>query len=162
MRTETFARWMGIGAPLFAGIALSGALILHLGLRLNWSTLAIPFASFAAFQVAFFAAIFWAQKHKYMRMAALIVGIYLAGSGSMLIHYSSRWGLQTGLGEGDLWGFNASIAAVTIGLVLMPRRWRERLSAEGVECTRCHHYHEGHDCTCGCRVDQFKYPMFGI
>jgi hypothetical protein len=162
MKTETLARWMGIGAQLLVALGFFAALILHVGLHLSWNTLAFPCASFVAVQIASYAAIAWAWKYKNMRIVAPVVGAYWVGSGSIVIHYSLIWGLHTGLGDHDLWGFNAFIVALVLGLVLMPRRWTDEYFADGVRCSRCHHHHEGHDCNCGCRTDQFKYPVLGI
>ena len=58
----TAGRWMGIGAPLLLGIAVAGALVLHLAFGLAWGVLAFPVSVYAALQVVCYAAMFWVEK----------------------------------------------------------------------------------------------------
>lgn len=158
----TLGQALGMGALCSAAILFSGALILRLGLRLSWDAITIPLTILTMLPPAFFTAMFCAGKYRSLRIAALLVGAYFVVLFSTLVHYGSKWGLRTGFEGADLWRFDAFIVAICTGLAFMPRRWTERFYAEGVTCSRCHHNHEGRDCSCGCRVDQFKYPVFGI
>jgi hypothetical protein len=156
-----FARSVGAAVLGFAFAACPYLLILHFGLRLSWRDAAVPLLLFTAVSAILFSGIVQVQKHKSLRIAACIFGAYTIVSFFLLAHYGSRWGFHTGFENGDLWRSAAFIVAIVIGVVLLPRQWSEGLFAEGVKCARCYHYHEGHDCSCGCRLDQFKWPSIG-
>lgn len=162
MKSE-FSSWLIGGTSAFVVVALLGALVLHFGIRLSWNDVAIPVILFTSVQIAYFAAMYRVRTHKSLRFAFAVLGSDLLISGLMMIHYGSRWGLLKGLGDSDLWGFSACIALITLfGMAVAPllgkRGLEDRLG--GIRCDRCKHYHEGHDCTCGCSTEQFKYPPF--
>jgi hypothetical protein len=162
-KPQTFAQSMRMWLVLSAALAFFGILILRLGLRLNWSGLAIPVAILAGLPLGFAASMFWASKHKHFRIEPIITGVYAVGLASTLGHYASQWGLHTGVDGSDLRWFDACMGVISVGMALLPRQWLESLRKYGVMCERCHHYHEGRDCRkCGCRADQFKYPIMGI
>jgi hypothetical protein len=161
MKNHTFAEWIRMGLFSSAFFLVLGILILHLGLRLCWSTLAVPLLLLSVLQTMFFAALFWVQRTRSIRMGAPIVGAYFAALFSIFVYYASRWRLNIGLGPGDLRNILIFFVVLVIAAVLVPRSWTDALFAEGVKCVRCHHYHEGHDCSCGCRVDQFEWPSAG-
>jgi hypothetical protein len=161
-RNRTLTEWIRTGLFSSACIALVGVLILHLGLRLSWSELAAPLMLFATLHTVTIGAMFWFQRTRNIRIGVPIIAVYFAVLFSIVVHYASRWRLNIGLGPDDLPNLLISLFVVVIAAVVMPRRWTVSFFAEGVRCARCHHHHEGHDCTCGCRVDQFKYPVFGI
>jgi hypothetical protein len=161
MKEQTFADWIRMGVFSSAFVAFMGVLILRLGLRLSWSELAVPLMLFAALQTVFFGAMFWFRRTRSVRIGAVVLGAYFAASFSILVHYASLWRLSIGLGPDDLRQFIIFLFALVIAVVVMPRRWTDSLWAGSVKCVRCHHYHEGHDCGCGCRVDQFKWPSIG-
>lgn len=161
MKNHTFAEWIRMGVFSSAFFMLLGILILHLGLRLTWRALAGPLALLAAPQTIFLGAMFWVQRSRSIRIGAPIVGAYFAGLFSIFVYYASRWRLRVGFGPIDLRNLLIFLFVLVIAVVMMPRRWTDGLFAGGVICVRCHHYHEGHDCSCGCRVDQFKWPSVG-
>lgn len=161
-KERTFADWVRTGLLSFAFFAIPGVLILRLGLRLSWSELAVPLVCFAVLQIIFSAAMFWLQRTRSIRKFTPIYGTYLALLFSARVHFASRWRVNIGFGPGDLRNLLILLLVLVIAVVLMPRRWTDSLWSEGVSCATCHHHHEGHDCACGCRVDQFKYPVFGI
>lgn len=158
-----FAYRVGVVLATFLVIAFLGILTLHLGLRLSWAALAAPFLSFATLQIGCFAAVFYVGKHKNVRAGLAVSGLYCLLLGVIVIHYGSRLGLLGGEGDIDAWAFALCIAFITTaGTIFMPRHWRSKLESwlGEVKCARCRHYHEGRDCTCGCRAEQFRYPPF--
>lgn len=162
MKNELVQR-VAILVSIVGVMALFGALTLHLGRALSWRVLAIPTILFATIQIACFAAIIDVRRRKSLRMGVLVFGLYWLLSGLIVIYYGSRWGVLTGLGNSDLWQFSACIAVITIaGILFVPRQWSDKIEDRfaGIKCARCGHYHEGHDCSCGCRADQFRYPPF--
>lgn len=161
MGHETFARSVTTATLTSVFVAFPCLLILRFGLRLTWSELAGPLILFAAVQAAFFTGIVLIRKYKSVRAAALIFGAYAIALFFLVAHYALRMGLHKGFENRDLWRFSAFILALALGVVLMPRQWRQSFFSEGVKCVRCQHYHEGHDCSCGCRADQFKWPSIG-
>ena len=161
MKEQKLADWIRMGVFSSAFVAFIGVLILRLGLRLSWSELAVPLILCAALQTVFFGAMLRLRRTRSVRIGAVIVGAYFAASFSILVHYASRWRLRIGFGPNDLRQFIIFLFVIVIAVVVMPRGWTDSLWAEGVKCVRCHHYHEGHDCSCGCRVDQFKWPSIG-
>ena len=156
IKKNTIANWIVAAAVPLAFVGLPCILILRLGLKLSWSELAIPLSLLVLLHVALVAGIIWARKRMSLRITAPIFGAYYIALFWMLAYYSSRWSLHTGFEESDARWLTLLIAAIVIGLVLMPRRWTQHLNE--IKCASCHHFHEGRDCTCGCRMDQFKYP----
>lgn len=122
----------------------------------NQNNFAIPLSLLVLLHATLVLGIIWARKHRSLRIAAPVFGAYYAALFYMLAYYSSRWGLHTGFEESDAWWITLLIAVIVIGLVLLPRRWTQHL--DEIKCASCHHFHEGRDCACGCRMDQFKYP----
>jgi len=153
---NTIANWVVAAMVFLAFVGLPCLLILRLGLRLSWGELAIPVSLFALLHAALVAGIIRTRKHKSLRIAAPIFGAYYAALFWMLAYYGSRWGLHTSFEESDARWVTFLIAAIVIGLVLMPRRWTQHFNE--IKCASCHHFHEGRDCACGCRMDQFRYP----
>ena len=161
MKSE-FSSWLIGGTSAFVVVALLGALVLHFGIRLSWNDLAIPVILFTSVQIACFAAMFRVRTHKSLRFAFAVLGSNLLISGLIVVHYGSRWALLKGLDD-DLSAYFVCMMVIALfGISLSPfltnRSVEDRLG--GIRCDRCKHYHEGHDCTCGCRVEQFKYPPF--
>jgi hypothetical protein len=156
IRQNTIANWIVAAAVPLAFVGLPCVLILRLGLRLSWSELAIPLSLLALLHAALVAGTIWIRKHKSLRIAAPIFGAYYVVLFWMLAHYGSRWGLHTGFEESDVRWLAFLIVVIVLGLVLMPHRWIQHFNE--IKCVSCHHFHEGRDCACGCRIDQFKYP----
>lgn len=163
MTKNEFVQPVAILVSVVGVMALLGALTLHLGRALSWRVLSIPTILFITMQIAFFAAMSDVRRRKSLRIGVLVSGLYCLLFGLLLIYYGSRWGLLMGLGDSDLWPFSGCVAVITIvGMLFVPRRWGDKFEERfaGVKCARCGHYHEGHDCRCGCRANQFRYPPF--
>lgn len=143
-----------------AGAAAIGTMVLRLGLHLSWSDLLIPVGCFMALQTAFYGGILRIRRYKNMQFAFVLVAVYIWAFGVLAGYYLGRWGLVEGIGRSDLWWFTGIMGAIALAGALMPRRWTEGYLSAGIKCARCGHYHEGHDCRCGCQADQFKYANF--
>jgi hypothetical protein len=152
----TPANWLIEAALALVCLGLPCVLLLRLGLKLSWREVAIPLSLLAVLHVALVAALRYGARHKSIRITALIFGAYYVALFWMAAHYASRWHLHVGFEPGDVRSITLLIAVMVVGLILMPRRWIQHLSE--IKCVRCHHFHEGRDCACGCRIDQFTYP----
>ncbi|HVB59273.1 MAG TPA: hypothetical protein VNE63_22945 [Candidatus Acidoferrales bacterium] len=118
-------QWLAIGTLSFFGVAALGSLLLHSARGLPWSVLALPVLGFAALQEGFCVGMFWATKTNSPRMAAFIAGTYLVSSGSMMIHYGSKWSLLKGLGDKDILWFSIAMAISTfIGAAVLRQKPR--------------------------------------
>jgi hypothetical protein len=56
------ARWFGFGIPLLSLVGVTIATILHIGLALPWSDVAVPVGVYAALQVVTFISMFWVRN----------------------------------------------------------------------------------------------------
>ncbi len=164
MRNESAFEMAG-GISILLVATFVGALILHFGLRLPWGVLGIPIAAFAVVQVAFLPAMSLSRKDRSPRAGKAILAAYSLTSCLIVAYCGVRWGLVRGRQDRAFWVLLVIIAFVaTAGALLMPRRWRERISERtgAVDCARCGHLHEFRDCECGCKVGQFRYRVVGI
>jgi hypothetical protein len=143
-----------------AVFAATAAIMVHFGLRLSWADLVFPVGCFMALQIALFACIVGLRKYRNSRLGMVTAVVYGWIELALAGYYGSRWDLIKGLGKSDLWLFTGFMGAITLAVALMPSRWMEAWMSGAIKCGRCGHYHEGHDCTCRCRADQFKYPVF--
>jgi hypothetical protein len=119
---NTAGRWMGIGVTLLLGVAVAGALVLHLAFGLAWGVLAFPVSVYAALQVVCYAAMFWVRQRGALRIGFAISGLYCLGTGLIAIHYGSRWRLIPGVDDRDcLWFTITVIIATAIAAILTPQ-----------------------------------------
>ena len=148
----SFESWLGSVLLLQFGVA--GAVILRFGLRLSWTESVIAAACFVILQIAFVMSMPLIGRHTNDRARAgsVIVALYLITEGILVIYFGSRWGLMK---SGACW-FAAIFTIMIATVFLLPSRWTENLGL--IKCARCRHYHEGQNCRCGCRAEQFKYP----
>ncbi len=134
------------------------ATMLHYGRRLRWAELAVPVAGFLAIQIALYGGILLARRRRNLQLASGIIGLCIWAEITWAGYYALRWRLIPGYSQSDLRSFSEMMLIFVVILALMPHRWMQRMGE--IKCGRCGHYHEGRDCTCGCRADQFKYPAF--
>lgn len=147
-----------IGVVLVAGFAAVGAIVLRLGFHRSWGEVTLAIGCFVAIMIAMFASAAFVRKRKWSRIGVAIMAICLWAEIALAAYFAWCWDLLPAFGRSDLWLFLGLTGAITLAVTLAPRRWLEH--AQEPKCRRCGHYHEGRDCTCGCRVDQFKYPPF--
>lgn len=143
---------------LWAGIAGSGAALLHFGRRLSLDQLMFPVGCFLVIQTVLFAGILLARKHRSPRLAIGLVASCMWAEIVLGGYYALRWQVIPGYSRHDLRSFAITMAAFVVVIVVVPPRRFTRMGE--IKCARCGHYHEGRDCSCGCRADQFRYPAF--
>jgi bacteriorhodopsin len=136
----------------------AAAVMLHSARRIGWSELALPVGGFLALQIALFGGILLAQKRRSRQLTSGLLGLCIWAEVTWPGYYAVRWRLIAGYTERDLRSFSEIMLVLVVIFALMPQRWMQRMG--GIKCARCGHYHEGRDCSCGCRADQFKYPAF--
>jgi len=156
--TRNATRMLIIWTLLWAGIAGCGAILLHFGRHLSWDQLMFPASCFVVLQIALFGGILLARKYRSPRFAIALAASWVWGEIVMGGYYGIRWQVIPGYSRHDLRSFAITMAALVVVIVVVPTRWFVRMGE--VKCARCGHYHEGRDCSCGCRADQFQYPVF--
>jgi len=142
----------------WAGVAGCGAALLHFGRHLSWGELAFPAGCFLLMQIALFGGIQLAMKYRSSRSGIVLPAACAWGEIVLGGYYGLRWRLIPGYSRGDLRSFAIWMAAFVAFIVVVPPRWYARMGE--IKCARCGHYHEGRDCICGCRADQFRYGSF--
>jgi hypothetical protein len=147
-----------VWTSLWAVTAAVGATLLHYARRLSWSELALPAAGLLAMQIALYAGILLARKRRSLQVASALVGLCIWAEITWAGYYAWRWALIPGLTETNLRSFSEIMLIFMIVFALMPQRWMRRMGE--IKCAKCGHYHEGRDCSCGCRAGQFQYPSF--
>jgi hypothetical protein len=129
---ERFARWFGIGAPLFLLIAIAGAVVIHSGYAVPWRQLLVPISLFVGVQLGAYIAAFWAGKwirqHGQYGPMPLLGGFYLWGTGLVIMHYGSKWGILPS--DVDYFSFSVYMTLSTvIAWLLMAKFGKGLISA---------------------------------
>ena len=159
---KEIASWVTIAVTTAALWAFVGVLFLHLGLRLKWRDLAIALPLFTLVQIVGMTSLVGFQRTRNSRALCAVFGAWALASGLIAMHYGSHWGVAK-IDGNDFWQFSASTIVLTIvAIVIFPRVIGVGIEDAGIKCATCHHRHEGRDCNCGCRADQFKYAPFSI
>lgn len=152
------ARALFVWILLWVVTVFVGATLLHDSRHLSWSELGVPAAGFLAIQFALYGGIFLARKRHNQRVGTGTFGLCIWADITWIGYYAWRWRLIPGYSENDLQKFSEIMLIFVVVFALRPQSWMRRMGE--IKCVRCGHYHEGRDCTCGCRADEFKYPPF--
>ena len=119
---DTLSRWIIVGMLPLLGIVTGGAVILDLRFGLTPRELAIPVSAFTAIQIACYLSMYWVRRRRRLRLGIAISGAYALSAGILVIHYGSRWGFLTRVGDSDVSWFALTIAFVTlVGVLIMPK-----------------------------------------
>ena len=134
MSTEK-TRWFGFGVPALVLIGVGIAVGVHMGLGRSWIELRIPVGAYVAIQLAVYICMFWARNRARTRQdygpAIALVGLYGWGTGLLLIHYGTSWGLLASRAGNDLVAFTVFmvvVVAITFGLFSL---FKGRLKSHG-------------------------------
>jgi len=147
-----------IGIVWVAGFAAVGTIVLRLGLHKSWGEVAVAVCSFIGVLIAMIGSTSLIRKRGWSRLGRTLVATFGCAEIALIAYFGLRWGLLPTFGRGELWLFIGVAGVVVLAFLFAPQSWLEH--AGEPKCRRCGHYHEGRDCTCGCRADQFKYPTF--
>lgn len=117
MSTER-VRWFSIGVPLVVFIGIGLTIALRLSLQLPWSKLALPVGCFVGLQVGTFVCMFWARRPARTlgdyRAAIALFGLYCGGSGWLVLHYGTKWGLLSHHSDDDVVFSIVMVVAIVI------------------------------------------------
>lgn len=134
MNTEK-ARWFGLGVPALVVFGLGIAIALHMGLGRAWSELGLPIGAYVAIQVVTYVCMFWARNRSRTRgdygPAIALVGFYAWGTGLLVIHYGTEWGLLSHRGSNDLIAFSVFMILVVAITFALFSRFKGRVKSAG-------------------------------
>lgn len=126
---ERFGRWLGIGAPLFLLLAVAISVIIHMGYAVPWRQLLIPISLFVGVQIGAYIAAFWAGKwvrrHGRYGPASLLGGIYLWGTGLMIMRYGAEWRILPS--DDDCFSFSVFMVLITVIAWLVMAKFGQKL-----------------------------------
>jgi hypothetical protein len=85
------------GVPLFLGVALFVAVVVHVTIRGSWSKIAVPCAALVAIQLVLYVSMYWIRKRFQrthdLRLGVLVFGSYCLVMGLMALRYAAQLGL---------------------------------------------------------------------
>jgi hypothetical protein len=97
MSSSSKGRWFAVVLPAVLLLGLCTTAVLHIGLKIPWMELVFPVGAFIGLQLCTFVGMFWAGNRgrtqgKY-GAAIVLAGLYCWGTGWLVIHYGTEWGI---------------------------------------------------------------------
>jgi hypothetical protein len=127
------ARWFGFGVPALVLVGLGIAIGLHVGLNRAWNELVLPVGAYVAIQVGTYVCMFWARNRSRTQgdygPAIALIGFYAWGTGLLVIHYGTEWGVLNHNGGSDLIGFSVFMIFVIAITFVLFSRFKRRLKS---------------------------------
>ena len=127
------SRWLGVGVPTLVLVGLCIAIGLHMGLGRPWNELVLPVGAYVAIQVGTYACMFWARNRTRTQgdygPAIALIGFYAWGTGLLVIHYGTEWGILNYHRGNDVLAFSLFMMFIVVITFAVFSRFKGRVKS---------------------------------